>query len=98
VTKTAGVPTEALVLIVDDVIGGTRAYRVESFEVDVRLSVLRPVFDGGKTIRDLPKAASLRLCYPGMAEGIYPAALELLAHPKPDGLTTSALLLETHRR
>lgn len=89
-TKTAGVLTEDLILVVDDLIGGTRAHRVESFEVDVRLSVLRPVFDGGKTIRDLPKAASFRLVPPG--HSIYPAALHLLANPKPDGLTTSELL------
>ena len=63
-TTTAVVQATDFLILVDDLNRGTRAYRVDHFEVDVRLAVLRPVFDGGKTLRDFSSFASFRLINP----------------------------------
>jgi hypothetical protein len=73
-----------MIVIVDDIVGGTRAYRVEYFTVDVNLAVLRPVFGGGKTIRDFP-GSSYRLTHPGMErDWLYRSAQRLLSTDNAD--------------
>lgn len=73
-------------LIVVDNLDGLRAYRVEHFEIDMFRAVLRPVFDGGKTLRDFSSFASFRLVTPQTEpKWSYQAARRLLDHP----LTTS---------
>jgi hypothetical protein len=48
-------------LIVVDNLDGLRAYRVEHFEIDMHRAVLRPVFNGGKRLRDFSSMATFRL-------------------------------------
>lgn len=76
-------PTDFLI-IVDD-LDGTRAYRVESFNVDIQAAILRPVFNNGCTTHSYSQYCSFRLVSPKTEPTwVYTAAKELLETPDGD--------------
>jgi hypothetical protein len=69
--------TDFLIIVMDR--DGRRSYRVTHFEVDLQSAVLRPVFDGGKTLRDFSSFASFRLVNPKTEPSwLYRSALHLI--------------------
>jgi hypothetical protein len=76
--------TDEWLIIVDNLIHGSRAYRVERWTLNTHLARLEPVFNLNQTIRDYPHATSFRLVHPQYApEFMVEAARELLINPCP---------------